>query len=108
MTEIQPATTLADYQTIAQFYQLFKEWVVTTYPEIQQELQSFLTNLDREIQLLHGGAPLPDTQLFLARIDGVPAGTAALTSRSPSHCELRHMFVDPQFRGRQLGRLLAQ
>ncbi len=48
----------------------------------------------------------PGSLLFLARLDGVAVGCAALLDLSDGTAELKRMIVDPQHAGRGIGRSL--
>jgi GNAT superfamily N-acetyltransferase len=46
--------------------------------------------------------------LLVAEEDGVIGGTVALRSLGDGTCEMKRMFVDPDFHGRGVGRLLGE
>lgn len=108
MIHIYAATSDDEYQQIAAFYRAFRTWVVATYPELHTLLGEFLTKLDAETANLARGVPPVKSQLLRATVDGVAAGTVLLTDCGSGRAELRRMWVDPQFRGRQVGRALAE
>ena len=75
-----------------------------------------LVAYDQEIATLPGRYDLPDGQLLLARVDGEPAACVALYPLAveellppdTSVCELKRLFVLPQFRGLHLGHRLSE
>lgn len=62
---------------------------------------------DEELAGLPGEYASPAGRLFLAECDGRLAGCAALRPMGGGACEMKRMFVRPEFRRRGIGRLMA-
>ena len=63
---------------------------------------------DAELACLPGKYARPQGRLFIAYVDGKPAGCVALRDLSDGICEMKRMFVPEAFRGRGVGRALAE
>lgn len=65
-------------------------------------------NFDKEFASLPGDYAPPEGRLLLASHDGAPAGCVALHRLNPDICEMKRLYVRPQFRRKGLGRALAE
>ena len=63
---------------------------------------------DGELAGLPGKYARPHGRLLLAHVDGKPAGCVALRDLGDGLCEMKWMFVAETFRGRGVGRMLAE
>lgn len=68
---------------------------------------------DAELAGLPGGYALPDGNLWFARVDGAVAGIVGLRpfgaeGRARGACEMKRLWVRPDYRGLGLGRRLAE
>jgi ribosomal protein S18 acetylase RimI-like enzyme len=88
---------------------------INTAKELVQEYAAWLEfklcfqGFEEEMQTFPGKYAPPAGRLLLAFWDGHPAGVIALRPlERPGECEMKRLYVRPEFRGRQIGRLLAQ
>ncbi len=65
-------------------------------------------SFDKELAGLPGDYTPPQGRLLLATHEGAPAGCVALHKLDSTICEMKRLYVRPQFRGKGLGRELAE
>jgi|SRR5215469_1336231 len=64
-------------------------------------------NFDQELANLPGDYAPPEGRLLLVDYQGQPAGCVAVHKLSAEICEMKRLYLRPQFRGKGLGRALA-
>ena len=99
MGKLHPATFPNDL-TVVQA--LFREYADSL--GIDLAFQGF----DKELASLPGSYAPPSGGLWLAEQDGQLAGCVALRSLGGRTCEMKRLYVKPEFRGMGLGRQLAE
>jgi GNAT superfamily N-acetyltransferase len=97
--EIRQATSNAE---VAEARRLIEEYAAWLGVDLQ--FQGFAA----ELAGLPGVYAPPQGRLLLAFDKGDVAGCVALRPLSEGICEMKRMFVRPAFRGRGIGRLLAE
>lgn len=78
--------------------------------ETNQQMAIYLEiqNYDDELLHLEKKYGIPDGRLYIAYIDEKPAGCVALRKLDDTKCELKRLFVRPEFRGQNLGHVLIK
>jgi ribosomal protein S18 acetylase RimI-like enzyme len=64
-------------------------------------------NFDKELAGLPGDYAPPQGRLLLAEYEGQLAACVALHKLEPDICEMKRLYLRPRFRGKGLGRALA-
>jgi ribosomal protein S18 acetylase RimI-like enzyme len=63
---------------------------------------------DQEMATFPAKYAPPTGALLLATVEEQPAGAVALWQQAPGICEMKRLYVRPEFRGHALGRRLAE
>src|SRR6058998_1927958 len=91
-----------------------------THAEITQARELFLEyaqslgfslcfqSFEQELAGLPGDYAPPDGRLLLAEFEGQLAGCVALHRLEPEICEMKRLYLRPEFRGKGVGRVLAE
>lgn len=64
-------------------------------------------NYEEEMHNLPGKYALPHGRLYII-YDGLAAGCVGLRSLNRLHCEMKRLYVRPNFRGKGFGKILAE
>ena len=87
-------------ECVRQFFRNYAAWL-----GVDLSFQNF----DQEMASLPGAYAPPQGRLFLAEVDGRPAGCVGVRPLPDSEgvCEMKRLYVDPEFRGMGVGLELA-
>ncbi len=104
-TQILEATTPAQLQAVRELMREYIGWTLTFFSN--PESAPTFHNIERELQELPGVYARPRGRLLLATHKGKAAGCVALKAVSHAVCELKRLYVRPEFRGLRIGNQLV-
>ncbi|KAF5074284.1 GNAT family N-acetyltransferase [Oscillibacter valericigenes] len=85
--------------------QEYVDTLILAVPPFASYLQ--VQHCDAELANLRQKYGKPDGRLYLARADGKPAGCVALRKLDDKTCEMKRLYVRPQFRRKRIGAALV-
>jgi GNAT superfamily N-acetyltransferase len=97
--EIIHADSAGDIERARELFKEYEAWL---------EIDLCFQNFEKELAELPGKYAPPDGHLLLALVEGNVAGCVAQRKIGEGICEIKRLFLRPEFRGRGLGRQLAE
>ena len=97
------------YGDLSNIRELFTEYVKMLF-DLESDFQKYLDlqNYDNEFDNLNEKYGLPNGRLYIAYSDNQAAGCIALRQMSDTECEMKRLYVKPEFRGKQIGKALVE
>jgi ribosomal protein S18 acetylase RimI-like enzyme len=88
---------------------LFSEYI-NLLLEVEKDFHIYLDlqNYDSEIDNLKEKYGLPDGRLYIAYYDNQAAGCIALRKMNETECEMKRLYIKPQFRRNKIGMALVE
>ena len=103
LVEIKPA-----YKSIEKIKELFKGYTDMLVKEDEDFAKYLkLQDYDSELENLDIKYGLPKGRLYLATVEGEVAGCIALKYVDEKTCELKRLYVKPEFRGNKIAEALV-
>ena len=102
--EIKPAYD--DKGNVKQLFDEYTKFLVDLDSVFQDYLH--LQNYDDEINSLHEKYGLPNGRLYIAYVNNQAAGCIALRQLNDTECEMKRLYVRPEFGGNKIGEKLVE
>ncbi len=99
MVRLIQATTAKEIETARELFKEYEAWI---------GISLCFQNFDQEVANLPGDYAPPTGRLFLASELDTIVGCIALRSIKENICEMKRLYVRPEFRGHGFGRSLAE
>jgi GNAT superfamily N-acetyltransferase len=106
MIEIHNAASESQLNQVRHLLRAFVDWHRRRHIEDRQLFED--KAFEEELARLPGKYAPPRGRLLLAHFNGQTAGCAALREIDGQTCEMKRMFVYPEFHGKKIGRTLAE
>jgi GNAT superfamily N-acetyltransferase len=105
MVDIVQATTPEQIDVVRGLMREYTTWAASLDPASDEAPTFWL--LEEELATLPGIYAPPAGRLFLATVDGAPAGHIALRPHDAATGEVKRLYVQPAFRGLAIGQRLV-
>ncbi len=102
-------TLKLSYKNLSEVVELFEQYIgmlLEHDPTFKKYLD--IQNYDKELHDLTKKYGLPSGRLYRAYHDGELAGCIALRKLDNENCEMKRLYVKPQFRGKRIGGMLVE
>jgi GNAT superfamily N-acetyltransferase len=110
MVEISQATTSVELDAVRRLWRAYVEWQYGRHAEYRNLLDQYFDHKAFEAELadLPGKFAPPRGQLLVATDEKAHVGCVALSDMGNAVCEMKRLFVLPEYQGRGAGVALAK
>lgn len=110
MTQIRVPTSADELEQVRALMRAFVGWHRERHHQDLPLIESYFdaAAFEKELASLPDKYAPPTGRLLLATVDGAPAGCVALREIDADACEMKRMFVYPEYHGRGVGRALGE
>ena len=84
----------------------YMQMLVRMDPDIETYLR--MQDSEKELRNLKEKYKKPDGRLYLAYVEGMPVGCIGLRRLKGKECEMKRLYVKPEFRGMHIGDALVR
>ena len=110
MVQVTDATSPTQLDDVRSLMRSFEGWHRVRHAAYLDLIDAYFdpAAYEDELRALPGKYQAPFGALLLATVDSKPAGCVAMRPIDDGCCEMKRMFVYPQFHGQGVGRALAE
>jgi len=110
MITVGRPNTVAELDEVRDLMRAFVAWHRQRHSEDLSLIDEYFdpTEFEEELASLPGKYTPPEGQLLLAQYGQEPAGCVALRRIDERACEMKRMFLYPQYHGKGIGRALSE
>jgi putative acetyltransferase len=110
MLTVKVPQTAVDLDQVRTLFRSFILWHRTRHHQDIALIDAYFDAdaFEAELEGLPGPYAPPGGALCLATLDGAPAGCVALRPIDATRCEMKRMFVYPEYHGKGVGRALGE
>ena len=110
MNQVRVATSTEELDHVRALMRAFIAWHRQRHQQDLHLIDAYFdaAAFEEELASLPGKYAPPKGQLLFASVDDTPAGCVALREIDSDTCEMKRMYVYPEYHGRGIGRALGE
>ena len=93
-------------ECVRELIEEYMQMLVRMDPDIETYLR--MQDSEKELRNLKEKYKKPDGRLYLAYVEGMPVGCIGLRRLKGKECEMKRLYVRPEFRGMHIGDALVR